>query len=177
MNVGLPNLLTSSRILIAPFLYYAGISQKRDLFVVLFLVGGLTDALDGFFARYLDLKSDWGTVFDTVADVLFYPAGFMLYFFVPQVITDNWEVIFGLSGLFIVAVIIGWLRGKLSIPHLLSAKITAIFMYVFVLHSLVFGYYLPLFYLTAAIGAWAAVEQFVVLCFKSPSLTRRWSWE
>ena len=173
----IPNILTSSRIAMAPFLYYAGFAREKELFVILFALGGLTDVLDGFFARYLELKSDWGSVFDTVADVFFYPAGLLLYFFVPAVILDNWHLISIILSIFVVAVLVGWLRGKLSIPHLLSAKVSAVFMYAFVLYTLFVEYSLPFFFVTAVIGAWAALEQFIVLCFRSPSLSRRWSWQ
>jgi phosphatidylglycerophosphate synthase len=173
----IPNMLTSARIFIAPFVYYAGFARERDLFVLLFALGGITDVLDGFFARYLDMKSDWGSRFDTIADLLFYPAGFLLYFFAPEVIVSHWEIIVSLVGVLVLSLVIGRFRGKLVVPHLLSSKIFAVFLYLFVLYTLMVEYYPPFFYVVVFIGAWAAVEQFIVLCFKSPSLSRRWSWE
>jgi phosphatidylglycerophosphate synthase len=176
MIAKIPNVLTSARIALAPFVYYAGFSQERELFAILFALGGVTDVLDGFFARFLDMKSDWGSAFDTIADFLFYPAGLMLYFFVPEVITKNWKLIFGIIAIFVLAVLIGGVRKKLSIPHLASAKLCAALLYIFVLYTLLVGYSRPFLYFVLMIGAWAAVEQFIVLCFKSPS-SRRWSWQ
>lgn len=173
----IPNILTSARIGIAPFAYYAGFAREKELFVILFALGGLTDVLDGFFARYLEMKSDWGSMYDAFADLLFFPAGLLLYFFAPEVVANNWKIIVTFISIFAVAILIGWLRGKLVIPHLLSAKIFAVFMSAFVLYTLMVEYYPPFFFVVAVIGAWAAFEQFIVLCFKSPSLSRRWSWE
>ncbi len=172
----IPNILTSARIVIAPFAYYAGFAREKELFVILFALGGLTDVLDGFFARYLELKSDWGSMYDAFADLLFFPAGLLLYFFAPEVVVNNWKILVTFISVFAAAILIGWLRGKLVIPHLLSAKIFAVFMYAFVLYTLMVEYYPPFFSVVAVIGAWAALEQFIVLCFKSPS-SRRWSWE
>jgi cardiolipin synthase len=175
--VKIPNILTSARIGLVPFVYYAGFARERELFALLFALGGFTDVLDGFFARYLNMKSDWGSRFDTIADLLFYPAGLLLYFFVPEVLVSNWKFILTVLSIFSFALLAGWLRDKLVIPHLLSAKIFAVFAYLFVLYTLMAEYYPPFFYVVAVIGAWAALEQFIVLCFKSPSLSRRWSWE
>lgn len=177
MCVKIPNILTSARVVIAPFAYYAGFAREKELFVILFALGGLTDVLDGFFARYLEMKSDWGSMYDAVADFLFFPSAILLYFFSPEVVVQNWRVIAIFIGILVIGILVGWLRGKLVIPHLLSAKIFAVFMYAFVLYTLMVEYYPPFFFVVAVIGAWAALEQFIVLCFRSPSLSRRWSWE
>ncbi len=162
MRLNVPNVLTSARIVITPFVYYAGIARERELFLLLFALGGLTDALDGFFARFLQLKSDMGSLFDTIADLLFYPTGLMIYFFAPAVITENWKLLAGVIGIFLAGVFVAWLRGNLYLPHLLSAKMVGIFMYVFILYTLLVEFSQPLFYVMVAVGAWAAIEQFVV---------------
>ncbi len=176
MKNRIPNLLTSSRIMLSPFVYYAGFAREKELFVILFTLGGLTDFLDGFFARYMEIDSDWGSVFDTVADGIFYPAGLLVYLFVPEVF-HYWTVISAFIGLFLVALIVGWLRGALKIPHLVSAKIFAMSSVAFVFYTLLFDYYPPFLFVFLAIGAWAALEQFIVLCFRKPSFARKWSWE
>jgi cardiolipin synthase len=75
-NVGLnplrtaPNLLTLLRICMAPFLVAAILEGHYLLSFVLFVVAGLTDALDGLLARVLKQRSMLGHYLDPVADKL-----------------------------------------------------------------------------------------------------------
>ena len=64
----LPNLITIGRLLLVPLvIWFIVADQPLAAFIVL-LVAGLSDAVDGFLARALDLRSDLGTYLDPVAD-------------------------------------------------------------------------------------------------------------
>jgi|SRR5580658_907289 cardiolipin synthase len=63
-----PNLLTLLRICLAPFLVAAILEGHYLLSFVLFIVAGLTDALDGMLARLLEQRSMLGHYLDPVAD-------------------------------------------------------------------------------------------------------------
>jgi cardiolipin synthase len=65
-----PNLLTLIRICLAPFLVAAILEGHFALGFVLFVVAGLTDALDGTLARVLRQRSTFGAYLDPVADKL-----------------------------------------------------------------------------------------------------------
>ena len=65
-----PNLLTLLRICMAPFLVAAILEQHFALSFGLFIVAGLTDALDGALARLLKQRSQLGEYLDPVADKL-----------------------------------------------------------------------------------------------------------
>ena len=65
-----PNLLTLLRICLAPFLVAAILESRFALSFGLFLVAGLTDALDGALARVLKQRSQLGEYLDPVADKL-----------------------------------------------------------------------------------------------------------
>ncbi len=65
-----PNLLTLMRICLAPFLVAAILVGHYELSFILFIVAGLTDALDGFLARWLKQRSMLGHYLDPVADKL-----------------------------------------------------------------------------------------------------------
>jgi cardiolipin synthase len=65
-----PNLLTLLRICLAPFLVAAVLDGRYRLSFVLFIVAGLTDALDGTLARVLKQHSMIGHYLDPVADKL-----------------------------------------------------------------------------------------------------------
>jgi cardiolipin synthase len=65
-----PNLLTLLRICLAPFLVAAILEGHYALSFTLFVVAGLTDALDGALARMLKQRSMFGQYLDPVADKL-----------------------------------------------------------------------------------------------------------
>ncbi len=65
-----PNLLTLSRICLAPFLVAAILDNHYALGFGLFVVAGLTDALDGLLARLLKQYTMLGQYLDPVADKL-----------------------------------------------------------------------------------------------------------
>jgi cardiolipin synthase len=65
-----PNLLTLGRICLAPFLVAAILDGHYGLSFGLFVVAGLTDALDGTLARILKQRTMLGSYLDPVADKL-----------------------------------------------------------------------------------------------------------
>ena len=65
-----PNLLTLLRICLAPFLVAAILDGHYKLSFGLFVVAGLTDALDGTLARMLKQRTMLGQYLDPVADKL-----------------------------------------------------------------------------------------------------------
>jgi cardiolipin synthase len=65
-----PNLLTLLRICLAPFLVSTILEDRFLLSFILFLVAGLTDALDGALARLLKQRTMLGQYLDPVADKL-----------------------------------------------------------------------------------------------------------
>lgn len=65
-----PNLLTFFRICLAPFLVAAILENRFEIGFILFLVAGLTDALDGLMARWLKQSTVLGQYLDPVADKL-----------------------------------------------------------------------------------------------------------
>ena len=70
MRKNIPNVLTTLRILIAPFLGYFMYSEKYIIAIILFALGGFTDILDGYIARKYNFITKWGKVFDPLADKL-----------------------------------------------------------------------------------------------------------
>jgi len=65
-----PNLLSLMRICLAPFLVSAILDNHYALSFGLFVVAGLTDALDGLLARLLRQRTILGQYLDPVADKL-----------------------------------------------------------------------------------------------------------
>lgn len=67
----IPNLLTLFRIIMIPFLvvFYIKYHNYKATILVL-LLSGITDVADGFIARRFNMISDFGKLFDPVADKL-----------------------------------------------------------------------------------------------------------
>jgi len=68
--VNIPNILTAARFVLIPFFGYYLYIRQYHLAVVLFLLGGLTDVLDGYVARKFGLVTSWGKLADPLADKL-----------------------------------------------------------------------------------------------------------
>ncbi len=75
--ITLPNLLTVFRMALIPvfvsLLYYHSFTWA----LVVFLTAGVTDGLDGLFARRFDQKSQLGTILDPIADKLMLVTAFI----------------------------------------------------------------------------------------------------
>ncbi len=85
-----PNLLTLLRICLAPFLVVAVLQGDYALALTLFVIAGLTDALDGALARFLKQRSMLGQYLDPVADKLLLSTLFlvlMLKGLIPAAVT------------------------------------------------------------------------------------------
>lgn len=66
----LPNIITIGRFLAVPAVLYAMMSGAMGLALVLFLLAGLSDAVDGIIARRFDQGSALGARLDPLADKL-----------------------------------------------------------------------------------------------------------
>ncbi|GMR17950.1 MAG: CDP-alcohol phosphatidyltransferase family protein [Gammaproteobacteria bacterium] len=64
----LPNAITISRLFLVPLLILALRAQDYFTGLLLFLVAGISDALDGFIAKRFDSVSRLGAILDPVAD-------------------------------------------------------------------------------------------------------------
>ncbi len=65
-----PNFITLLRLAMIPFFILALTSHDFRLAMVIFVLAGLSDSLDGFLARTLDMRSVFGAYLDPIADKL-----------------------------------------------------------------------------------------------------------
>lgn len=71
--MNLPNTLTLFRLFLIPVFILTFFSKIPNSFVysvIIFLIAGATDILDGFIARKYNLITKWGVLFDPFADKL-----------------------------------------------------------------------------------------------------------
>jgi cardiolipin synthase (CMP-forming) len=74
----IPNILTLSRILLTPLLMWFLVNRKMNQALVVFLVAGMTDVLDGFIARLFHQKSRFGAFLDPLADKFLLVSSFLI---------------------------------------------------------------------------------------------------
>lgn len=153
----LPNLITLGRILLVPVVVWAIASGQWGTAFAVFLTAGISDAVDGFLAKRLQLTSDLGALLDPLAD-----KALIVSIYIALGITaaiPRWLVILVVSRdiLIVGGVMLAWFVGKpMRVRPLLVSKLNTaaqIVLASIVLGSLAFG--LPLD--GAGIAAQAAV--------------------
>ena len=73
MQFNVPNCLTVFRVIAIPLIiiaYYSGLEYRHWIAGILFALAGISDALDGYFARKWNQTSKLGAFLDPVADKL-----------------------------------------------------------------------------------------------------------
>ena len=73
----IPNLLSASRLVIAPYLFWLLWRREYGISFGLCFIAGMTDALDGVLARRLGAASRLGAYLDPVADKIFLGGAFL----------------------------------------------------------------------------------------------------
>lgn len=68
--MNLPNILTLFRMFLIPIfilVFFSNIKNNIFYSIILFLIAGLTDVLDGYIARKKNLVTKWGIVLDPLS--------------------------------------------------------------------------------------------------------------
>jgi cardiolipin synthase len=76
--ITVPNLLTVFRMVLIPVFVSLLFYQRFILALVIFMLAGVTDGLDGLLARRFDQKSQLGTILDPIADKLMMVTSFVV---------------------------------------------------------------------------------------------------
>lgn len=76
-NWTLPNAITIARIIMVPAFVVAFINSRLDVALFIFILAGMSDAMDGFLARVLKQRSKLGAMLDPVADKLLLVTAYM----------------------------------------------------------------------------------------------------
>lgn len=67
----IPNILTSIRIILTPFIIYLSYIDNIIGALILIFIASISDMFDGMIARKYNLTSDFGAKLDTISDKLF----------------------------------------------------------------------------------------------------------
>ena len=142
MNI--PNIITLGRILAVPFIVWAIASNQMEIAFAIFIIAGVSDAVDGFLAKRFNMSSELGALLDPVADKALLVSIYMalgIWGAIPR-----WIVILVVSRdiMIVGAVIVSWLYGKpIPMKPLMVSKLNTVAQVAFaalVLAALGFGF-------------------------------------
>jgi cardiolipin synthase len=142
--LSIPNIITLGRILLVPFIVWAIASDKMEIAFVIFIVAGISDAVDGFLAKRFNMASELGALLDPLADKALLVSIYValgIWGAVPR-----WIVILVVSRdiMIVAAVIVSWLFGKpIPMKPLMVSKLNTVAQVAFaalVMAALGFGF-------------------------------------
>ena len=147
MNIAyLPNIITLGRIILVPIVVWAIASNQMEIAFAVFVVAGVSDAVDGFLAKRFNMTSDLGALLDPLADKALLVSIYIalgIWGAIPR-----WIVILVVSRdiMIVTAVIVSWLFDKpVQMKPLMVSKLNTAAQVAFaalVLGSLGFGFQL-----------------------------------
>jgi CDP-diacylglycerol--glycerol-3-phosphate 3-phosphatidyltransferase len=149
------------RILAMPLLVVLLAFGVRELFALFLLISYLTDAIDGFLARKLNLTSARGSQLDSLGDQLTLIAGLSgLLVFETDFIRENLLIITVAFVPYLIQMGIAFKKyGKATAFHTYLAKASAVLQSVFIVWALWFGPVYWLFYIMIIVGILETVEE------------------
>jgi len=142
----IPNIITLGRIILVPIVVWAIASNQMEIAFAVFIVAGVSDAVDGFLAKRFNMTSDLGALLDPLADKALLVSIYIalgIWGAIPR-----WIVILVVSRdiMIVTAVIVSWLFDKpVQMKPLMVSKLNTAAQVAFaalVLGSLGFGFQL-----------------------------------
>ncbi|MBR1206365.1 MULTISPECIES: CDP-alcohol phosphatidyltransferase family protein [Bradyrhizobium] len=142
--MSIPNIITLGRIILVPVIVWAIVSSQMEIAFAIFVIAGVSDAVDGFLAKRFNMASELGALLDPLADKALLVSIYValgIWGAVPR-----WIVILVVSRdiMIVSAVIVSWLFDKpVEMKPLMVSKLNTVAQVAFaalVLASLGFGF-------------------------------------
>ena len=127
VTLSIPNIITLGRILLVPVIIWAIASGQMEIAFGLFVVAGISDAVDGFLAKRFNMASELGALLDPLADKALLVSIYValgIWGAVPR-----WIVILVVSRdvMIVAAVLVSWLFGKpIPMKPLMVSKLNTV---------------------------------------------------
>jgi cardiolipin synthase len=143
-RVSIPNIITLGRILLVPIIIWAIASNQMEIAFAIFVIAGVSDAVDGFLAKRFNMSSELGALLDPLADKALLVSIYValgIWGAVPR-----WLVILVVSRdiMIVGAVIVSWVFGRpIPMKPLMVSKLNTVAQVAFaalVLAALGFGF-------------------------------------
>ena len=145
--MSIPNIITLGRIILVPVIVWAIVSSQMEIAFAIFVIAGVSDAVDGFLAKRFGMATELGAYLDPLAD-----KAMIVSIYVALGIAGNiprWLVILVVSRdiMIVGAVILSWLVDKpLQQKPLTISKLNTVAQIVYatvVLAALAFRWNIP----------------------------------
>jgi cardiolipin synthase len=118
----IPNLITLGRVIFIPIIFWLLVSGQTRTAFLLFVLAGVTDAVDGWLAKRWNMQTELGAYLDPMADKLLIVSIYVALGVAAQL--PSWLVIAVVSRdiLIVLGVLLCWIIGQpVAIqPHLVS---------------------------------------------------------
>jgi len=159
-----PNILSLTRLIGVPFLFYLVQLESHLLFLSWYIFLGITDYLDGLIARAWNQVSDFGSMLDSVADLAYYisTAYFMIVLF-PEYIMPNLPSLYGMFALLGLSIVVSKIRaGRILFLHTHLSRLNG----VLVFFAFILSFYLnTTFFIATIIAIYYLAFTEVILIF------------
>jgi len=133
VSVNIPNVLTVFRIGLIPlylYIFFTPFPFHIQMALLVLILAGITDIVDGYLARKYKLVTAFGTMMDPLADKLMMMAVIASLFFTERI--SVWAALFFFTrdiGMIVVSAFFHF-RGKKTVPANTFGKLTTVLFYL-----------------------------------------------
>jgi cardiolipin synthase len=125
--VNLPNTITLMRAVLVPVIFWMMLSGNMEAAFVVFVLAGISDAVDGYLAKRFDMQTDLGAYLDPLADKLLVVCVFIAMTVRGELPLWLTTAVVSRDVLIIAAVLVSWLLDRpVRIRPLLISKINTV---------------------------------------------------
>lgn len=168
--MNLPNIITALRIALIPLfvkVFFSSLENSLLYSVLIFLLAGITDVLDGYIARKYDIVTKWGQAMDPLADKLV-QLTVLVCFTIKQFIPLWIIIIYGIKELLMIfgGILLYTRRNKTVLPANSYGKIATVIFYVAILAIAFNSVYGKLLMITSVLIALYAFIRYVITGIK-----------
>ncbi|NIX77219.1 CDP-alcohol phosphatidyltransferase family protein [Microvirga terricola] len=133
----IPNFITIARLIIVPLVIVMIMQQRWETAFILFVVAGVSDAIDGFIARNFNMQSEFGAYIDPLADKALLVSIYVSLAIVGAI--PGWLAIVVVSRdvMIVSAVMLSWVMSRpVTIKPLLVSKLNTLAQLAFAAYAL-----------------------------------------
>lgn len=137
VEMNLANLITSLRFLLIPLfikVFFSSLEKSLLYSILIFILAGITDVLDGYVARKFNLITKWGQAMDPLADKLM-QLTVLICFTIKEFIPLWVIIIYGIKELLMIAggIFLYAKKEKTVVPANSYGKVATVIFYIAIL--------------------------------------------
>jgi cardiolipin synthase (CMP-forming) len=139
----IPNLITIFRLILVPIVIVMILQEEWAWALALFAIAGVSDGLDGYIARQLDMRSEFGAVIDPLADKVLLDSIYITLAIVEVIPSWLAVVVVSRDIMIVMALMVSWMMAQpMTVKPLFVGKVNTalqIAFAAFVLGGLAFA--------------------------------------